>query len=101
MAFYRVLVEGSNLRIPGNGSSPGIVGFYTTRVVYAATSLTAESKALESVRREWQKPEYSTQPGSQSLDLAVSEVGPATVLRWFSAPNRGFTFFSDESPSEA
>ena len=101
MAFYRVLVEGSNLKIPGNGSSPGIAGFFTTRVVYAATSPSAENKALELVRQEWQKPEYAGQPSAHGLALKVAEVGTTTLLSWLGTPNRGFTFYSNELPSEA
>ncbi len=101
MAFYRVLVEGTNLRIPGEGTNPGIAGFFTTRVVYAATAHAAEKKALELVRLEWQRPEYSNQPSAASLALSVSEVGASTFLKWFTTANRGFTFFSGQVPGEA
>ena len=95
MAFFRVLVEGSNLRIPGQEGSPGIAGFFTTRVVCAATRNDAGGKALELVRLEWRKPEYSSQPSAHGLVLAVSEVGDSNLLRWLTTPNRGFTFFSE------
>ena len=101
MAFYQVLVEGSNLRIPGASSGEELAGFFTNRVVYATTPLSAGNKALEMIRQEWQAPEYSSKRGAQDLVLTVSEVGSATLLGWARAPNRGFTFFAETSPREA
>ena len=101
MPFYRVLIEGKNLNVPGQHGTRAIVGFFTTRVVRATTSEEAERKAISAVRSEWQKPKFKNQLGGRSLDLAVSEVGESSFLRWLKAPNRGHTFFSDASHGEA
>ena len=95
MPFYQVLIEGNNLRIPGEGGAPGIAGFFTTRVVCATSRDEAERKALDSVRCEWQKPKYARQPSAQDLTLTVSEVGESGFVQWLKAPNRGHAFFSE------
>ena len=101
MPFYRVLIEGNNLRISGEKGAPGIAGFFTTRIVYATSRHEAEDRALASVRSEWQEPKYAKQPGAQNLSLAVSEVGKSGFIQWLRAPNKGHTFFSAASPGEA
>ncbi len=101
MPFYRVLIEGKNLHIPGQNGTPAIAGFFTTRIVRATTSEEAECKAISAVRSEWQKLAYKNQPGAQNLALVVSEVGESSFFRWLKAPNRGHTFFSEASHGEA
>jgi hypothetical protein len=101
MPFYRVLIEGTNLRIPGEQNQPPIVGFFTTRVVWSSTQASAEAKAMQSVRQLWAMGSYGSQPSAKQLKLAVSESGPSTLWRWLSAPNKGHAFFAAEASGEA
>ena len=64
MPFFNVLVEGSNLFIPSRDGEPPVVGFFTSRVVWASEVRKAEQKALRSVRDEWQTGEYARHPTS-------------------------------------
>jgi hypothetical protein len=97
MPFYSVLIEGKNLRIPADKDGPGIAGFFTTRIVHATSHVGAEDEALRSVRNGWEKPEDKSQPGAEDLALAVSKTDKSGLLEWFRAPNKGHTFFSEES----
>ena len=101
MPYYRVLIEGKDLRMPEENGSPGIAGFFTTRVVCAGTQSQAEAKALDAVRATWRQPPYVNQPGVERLTISVSEVSRSGFLQWLRAPRRGHTFYSEESPSEA
>jgi len=101
MPFYSVIVEGGNLQIPGGAGGPTITGFFTMRVVHAPSQEAAEGKAMESVRRDWLKPEYASQPSAGSLKLAISEVSPSGLLQWLRASNKGHTFFSEPTRGEA
>jgi hypothetical protein len=101
MPFFSVLMEGSNLRIPGGNGEPPIAGFFAARVVWAADTRTAEDKALRSVRDAWVNGGYASQPTSSQLDLAVSETKLSSLRGWLDASNRGYTFFSVEQVSEA
>lgn len=96
MLFYRVLLEGSNLRIPGEQDQAPIGGFFTSRVVWAATRSNAEAKALKSVRQLWAGSIYASQPTATQLTLVVSSSGPSTFWRWLTAPTKGHTFFPAE-----
>lgn len=101
MPFFNILVEGSNLFIPGRDGDPPVVGFFTSRVVWASAVHKAEQKALQSVRDEWQTGEYARHPTSDRLQLATSEVSPSSFSRWLSAPNKGHVFFPADPEDEA
>lgn len=93
MPFFNVLVEGSNLFIPSRDGEPPVVGFFTSRVVWASEVRKAERKALRSVRDEWQTGEYARYPTSDRLQLAASEVSRSSFSRWLGAANKGHVFF--------
>ena len=101
MPFFTVLIEGSDLRIPGEPGSSPIVGFFTSRVVWSHTKASAESKVLRSVEKLWAEGSYSAQPSASQLKLSVSESGPASLKQWLVAPRKGHTFFPEENASEA
>lgn len=101
MPFFRVLIEGSNLSIPGEAGGSPIVGFFTSRVVWSDTKANAESKVLHSVEQLWASGSYAAKPSASQLKLSVSESGPASLGQWFSAPRKGHSFFSAENPGEA
>lgn len=96
MPFFHVLLEGSNLCIPGQLGEAPSVGFFTTRVVWARGIEDAEGKALRSVKKAWEHGVYAKQPTSEQLKLRVSESGPSSLGRWLRAPNRGHVFFPED-----
>lgn len=102
MPFFHVLIEGTNLCIPGKGEHEApIVGFFTSRVVWAPGLKAAEAKALRIVRDVWVRGYCARLPTSDQLVLAVSQSGLSSVRRWFLAPNKGHVFFPKELADEA
>jgi len=97
MPFFCVIVEGSNLCIPGALNEPSIAGFFTSRVVWAPDRKTAEAKALRSVRDVWASGSCADQPSAGQLELAVSESNPSSFHRWLLAANKGHAFFPAEN----
>lgn len=96
MPFFHVLLEGSNLCIPGRSGEAPSVGFFTTRVVWARCIADAEAKALRYVRKAWEHGVYANQPTSDQLTLTVSQSGPSSLGGWLSAPNKGHVFFPED-----
>lgn len=101
MPFFVVLIEGTNLAIPGEGGEPPIIGFFTSRVVWSRTKCQAEMAVLKSVRQLWSSGTYAKQPSAGKLVLSVSESGPSTFRQWLSAPRGGHAFFSEGGGNEA
>lgn len=101
MPFFHVLVEGTNLCIPGQVGELPIVGFFTSRIVWATDTKAAEVKALEAVRDVWVSGSCAAQPTSDQLVLAVSESNPSSFGQWLRAPNKGHMFFPMEPLDEA
>jgi hypothetical protein len=95
MPIFHVLLEGSNLCIPGQQSGPPLVGFFATRVVWARGIADAEAKAIRSVQKAWEHGVYAKQPTSGQLKLTVSESGAASLRHWLRAPNKGHVFFPE------
>lgn len=96
MPFFRFLLEGTNLQIPVEGATP-VIGFFTTRVVWANTRAEAEAKALQSVRDLWTTGRYAATPSAAQLTITGSETGPANLWSWLRAPSTGHAFFASES----
>jgi hypothetical protein len=101
MPFFRVLIEGSNLCIPGEQDEPPLAGFFTSRVVWATDMGNAEGKALGFVRDAWENGDYAKQPTSGRLELAVTESSQSSFRQWLRGPNKGHTFFSAEQEGDA
>ena len=96
MPFFRVLLHGKDVHIPAAGSAVPIIGFYTTRVVRAASYETAEAAAIALVSAEWSKPPLSKQNKGAAPALKVEQVSQVTLLKALRAKNRGFTFYGQE-----
>lgn len=101
MPFFHVLIEGTNLCIPGEEDQPPIVGFFTSRVVWAGDLKAAQAKALQNVRDVWVRGDCAGQPTSEQLLLAVSESSSSSFCQWLLAPNKGHVFFPMEPADEA
>lgn len=101
MPFFHVLIEGTNLCITGEEDQLPIVGFFTSRVVWAGDLKAAEAKALRNVRDVWTRGDCADQPTAEQLSLAVSESSSSSFRQWLLAPNKGHVFFQMEPVDEA
>ena len=53
MPFFRVMLSGTGISIPSEDGSAPVVGFYTTRDVYASNVEQATTKATDLVLKHW------------------------------------------------
>lgn len=96
MPFFCVLIEGSNICIPGQGDAPPITGFFSSQVLWASSARDAERKALQSIRRTWNRGVDTNHLNSIQPNLNVSETRLSTFSQWLFHSTSGTVFFSDE-----
>lgn len=94
MPYYSVLLHGTNIKLAGAGAPA--IGFYTTRVVRAASDTQAAHKAEELVFAEWAAPPYVNANTGGSPRLTVESVDRVPLMRALRVPNGGYTFYERE-----
>jgi hypothetical protein len=96
MPFYNIRVHGEGIRMPGpTGGSP-IVGFYTSRVVWAKSEAAASERVLAAVGALWTTGTLAVSNTGQPPVLSVDAVDEVGFGAWLIAPNRGHTFYQEE-----
>src|SRR5437867_258919 len=93
MPYYRVMLHASGIRVPVAGSVRPIIGFYTTRLVRAASEAQAAHKATENVSAQWATPEYSQTNLGGPPELIVESVSRATFLDSLRFRGTGHSFY--------
>ena len=96
MPYYSVLLEGSGLGAPDPFEPTGVTGFFTTRAVWAISSDSASTKAIEMVMSDWAKEPYSSQPNAHRLQVVVNDVAELPFIRGLLHANKGYAFFAGE-----
>ena len=94
--YFKVLVNGRGLEIPGVGNQPVIRGFFTTRIVRTTNAAVAAERALESVRVKWFTETQSSSDRGTGLVLHAEEVSLSSFVASFRAKTKGYTFYSQE-----
>jgi hypothetical protein len=96
MPHFKVILSGRGIYYPFDGSS--VVGFFTTRLVRAASAAQAESFAKELVSREWRNggPYAAANRGSGPV-LTVEQSFQVGVLAGFlGGKPSGYSFYRQE-----
>ena len=101
MAYFQLMLHGVGLSIPPDGATPGIIGFYTTRLVRAATVPDAEEVARHLVLSEWSPGARYGIHGSAGLQVFVESVATSSFLKSLCFANRGYTFYSSNGALDA
>jgi hypothetical protein len=96
MGYFRVLLHGSGIRVEGGELSRPIIGFYTTRMVRAASEGEAQVIAMESVRMQWATGAEAKCNQGDAPALKVEEVSPAKLLQGLLFRNKGHSFYSED-----
>jgi len=92
MPFYRFLIHGSGkIAMPER-----IGGFYTTRWAFAPTEDLAAAKAIRALRREWLTGAYKGKCEGGVPSMAVETARRIGMHEIGNAPNKGYTFYSEE-----
>ncbi len=93
MPFFTVMVHGDGIRLPGDGTSPASVGFYTSMTVRASSPETAAAEVLGAVARRWDAPPYVNANRGAAPALAVEGVRAVSLWHWLARRNGGHTFY--------
>src|SRR5262245_18785182 len=96
MPFYNIRVHGEGIRMPAPTGGPPIVGFYTSRVVWARSEAAASERALSAVGVLWTRGPLAVSNIGQPPLLSVDAVNEVGFGAWLTAPNRGHTFYQEE-----
>lgn len=96
MAFYAILINGQGIRMPGSEAAKPIVGFYTSRTIWALDEERARERALRSVRKLWVAGEYARSNEGASPQLTVDSCKRVGLRAWLVAPNKGHSFYPEE-----
>jgi hypothetical protein len=95
MARYAVMLHGHGIRFPFEDGKL-MIGFYTSRVVTAASAEEAVEKAKAQVTDLWTSAEYATQ---NQGSLPVLETEKVAEVSWWQArkiPTKGHTFYANK-----
>ena len=96
MSFYTVQVHAEGIRLPGSDPSKPIIGFYTSRTVWATNDAVAGERALASVRQLWATGEYGPRNEGAPPSLAVESCNRVGFRDWLLAPNKGHCFYHED-----
>jgi len=97
MPFFTVVVHGTGIRIPSSDGGKPIAGFYTSRTTWAKDESSAIANAFASVRRVWAEPKYARSNVGAAPALCADSCKSAGFIQWLRAPNRGHSFYPEES----
>jgi hypothetical protein len=89
------MLHGHGIRFPFEDGKL-VIGFYTSRVVMAASAEEAVEKAKAQVTELWASPEYAAQ---NQGPLPVLKTEKVSEVSWWQArkiPNKGHTFYANE-----
>ena len=93
MPFYRVMLNGTGIRVPGQAPASEIVGFYTTRLVHAPSEAEAARKARKKVTELWSSGEYAQSNAGAPPTLSTEWVRRTSFLDLFLFKGTGHTFY--------
>jgi hypothetical protein len=96
VTYFRVMLGGVGIDIPSEEDGPSIVGFFTTRLVRAATTVEAEKKAKDIVLNEWSLDQYAEANRGSLPGLSVETIDKCTLLESLRFKNKGYSFYMAE-----
>jgi len=97
MPYFRVQLQGTGIRLAGAGSEPPIVGFYTTRIVRAASPAQAAEAAARTVSAQWaDNTAYARSNAGSPPKLSVEWVKDDTFLGSLLFRGTGHAFYPAE-----
>lgn len=89
---YNVMMEGRGIQLPFEGNEDPVIGFHTTRKVWAHDATEAAVKAEEVVLAEWRKGGAYAQGGVPTM--TTLEVWPLGWWRGlFTRARPGYSFY--------
>ena len=96
MPYYRVMLNGTGIHVPGRDGAADIVGFYTTRLVRASSEAEAERQASGIVLAEWSTGKYGSLNQGARPTLSTEWVKRTSFLDKFVFKATGHMFYGAE-----
>ncbi len=96
MQYFLVMMKGEGICLVHDEASDPIVGFYTTRLVKAASPEAARHKAEAMLCAEWSSGENAEANKGRVPRITVESVRETTWLHSFRFKNSGHTFYTGE-----
>lgn len=96
MAYYRVLLEATGIKVVDLYDGPPVVGFFTTRIVRAESVKAAEEAAKAMVLADWTEGEHAALNQGGVPRLRTEAVYASSWWQHLRFRNHGHTFFPEE-----
>lgn len=90
------MFNGTGIRIPTQDSPRFIIGFYTTRLVRAASEEEAAQRAKENILTQWHTPEYTNSNIGSIPMLNFESVIKTTFFDSLFFRGNGHSFYLEE-----
>jgi hypothetical protein len=97
MPYYRVMLHGTGIRVPSQGSEEDLIGFYTTRLVRASSEAEAERSARGKVETQWRTGEYARNNLGPPPALSTEWVRRTSFLDLFFFRATGHAFYFQDA----
>ncbi len=101
MAYFRVLLHGTGIRLPRGSGDGYLIGFYTTRAVHAASIHEAIDRAKAQILTEWSDGGYRELNAGEHPNLAVESVYSEDFSGYLTFRNTGYSFYTDGNEDHA
>lgn len=99
MPYYQLMIHGSDVRLVTHGLSRPIVGFYTTKRVFASDPRLAQEIAAAEVLGDW-RPGGEFDSGGLPTLVVESVVLVPTWRAVLKRKPRGYTFYLEDPPED-
>jgi hypothetical protein len=97
VGYFRIMLGGTGIDIPSDEKNgPPIIGFFTARLVMAATAAEAEKRAKDMVLSEWSSGEYARANKGSMPILTVESVQESSLSEKLRSKNKGYSFYMQE-----
>ena len=96
MAFFKVMLHGVGIDIPGPSEDRSIIGFYAARIVRARSPSQAEERAIGMVLHTWNRSRQAAGTLGTPPRITIESLEVSSLLERLRFKNSGFTFYSRE-----
>lgn len=93
MPYFRIMLEGKGIDVPADDNGHSIAGFFTTRLVKAATGEESEEKAKNLILSEWSSGPYAKANKGSLPVLTVSSITKNSFIESLKFKNEGYSFY--------
>lgn len=96
MPFFKVLVEGSGLRMAREDGDAPARGFFVLRIVWSKSEAEAADRAKQAIASDWVSGEHARCGEGPALE--VVEIEPGSFFDWLRMRRPGYVFHSERDP---